>query len=74
MVSSRRQAVDSAYIKANASLDSLVEKEMLDDAQVFTDELESKEDDPQKKDRKLPAQEKSRTASCVESKKSITSN
>ena len=39
MVSGKRQAVDSAYIKANASLDSLVEKEVLEDAQTFTDEL-----------------------------------
>jgi len=49
MVSGRRQAVDSAYIKANASLDSLVEKEVLEDAQTFTDELSDNEDDPQKK-------------------------
>jgi len=39
MVSGRRQAVDSAYIKANASLDSLIEKEVMDDAKTFTDEL-----------------------------------
>ncbi|MBK7856911.1 MAG: hypothetical protein IPJ79_20275 [Bacteroidetes bacterium] len=39
MVSGRRQAVDSAYIKANASLDSLVEKEVMDDAQTYSDEL-----------------------------------
>lgn len=49
MVSGRRQAVDSAYIKANASMDSLVEKEVLDDAQTFTEELTENEDDPQKK-------------------------
>lgn len=49
MVSGRRQAVDSAYIKANASVESLVEKEVLDDAATFTNELESNADDPQKR-------------------------
>jgi transposase len=49
MVSGRRQAVDSAYIKANASLDSLVEKEVLDDAETFTDELNENNDDTLKK-------------------------
>ncbi len=49
MVSGRRQAVDSAYIKANASLDSLIEKEVLDDAGTFTEELADNEEDPQKK-------------------------
>jgi transposase len=39
MVSGRRQAVDSAFIKANASMDSLVEKEILDDAQSYVNEL-----------------------------------
>ena len=49
MVNGRRQAVDSAYIKANASVDSLIEKEVLDDAGTFTEELTDNEDDPQKK-------------------------
>jgi transposase len=49
MVSGRRQAVDSAYIKANASVDSLIEKEVLDDAQTFTEELTDNEEAPQKK-------------------------
>ena len=44
MVSGKRQAVDSAYIKANASLDSLVEKEVLEDAATFTDELNLNDD------------------------------
>jgi len=45
MVSGRRQAVDSAYIKANASLNSLAEKEVLEDAQTYSDELEANQDD-----------------------------
>ncbi|WP_313304079.1 IS1182 family transposase [Empedobacter sp.] len=40
MVSGKRQAVDSAFIKANASMDSLVEKEVLNDASAFVNELE----------------------------------
>jgi IS5 family transposase len=39
MVSGKRQAIDNAFIKANASLDSLAEKEVLDDADDFTNEL-----------------------------------
>lgn len=49
MVSGRRQAVDSAYIKANASLDSLIEKEVMDDAKTFGEELADNDEDPQKK-------------------------
>jgi transposase len=39
MVRGKRQAIDSAYIKANASLDSLVEKEVLDDVEKYSEEL-----------------------------------
>jgi len=39
MVSGKRQAIDSAYIKANASLDSLLEKEVLDDVEKYSEEL-----------------------------------
>lgn len=39
MVRGKRQAIDSAFIKANASLDSLQEKEVLDDATVYANEL-----------------------------------
>lgn len=44
MVSGKRQAVDSAYIKANASLDSLVEKEILEDGEHFANELDANDD------------------------------
>lgn len=40
MVRGKRMAVDAAFIKANASMDSLVEKEVLEDASAFVDELE----------------------------------
>jgi len=39
MVSGKRQAVDSAFIKANASMDSLVEKEVLEDVSTYAEEL-----------------------------------
>jgi len=49
MVSGRRQAVDSALIKANASMDSLVEKEIMEDANTFADELAANDESkPQK--------------------------
>lgn len=49
MVSGRRQAVDSALIKANASMDSLAEKEIMNDADVFSDELTANEEDKSQK-------------------------
>jgi transposase len=39
MIRGKRQAVDSAFIKANASLDSLVERQVLEDARIYCDEL-----------------------------------
>jgi transposase len=44
MISGRRQAIDGFFIKANASLDSLVEKEILDDAAVYSRELKDNEE------------------------------
>jgi len=44
MVGGKRQAIDSAYIKANASLDSLVEKEIMDDVDDFTNELNNNDE------------------------------
>ena len=45
MVAGRRQAVDSAFVKANASMDSLLEKEILEDADAYAENL--KEDEEQ---------------------------
>lgn len=39
MVAGKRQAVDSAPVKANASMESLIEKEILSDGDDYTDEL-----------------------------------
>jgi transposase len=43
MLSGRRQAIDSAYIKANASMGSLVEKEIIADGQQYLHELQQDE-------------------------------
>ena len=40
MLSGRRQAIDSAYIKANASMDSLVAKQIIEDGQHYLEELQ----------------------------------
>ena len=45
MVAGRRQAIDSALIKANASMDSVVEKEILADAEVYTRNLKEEDED-----------------------------
>jgi transposase len=46
MVAGRRQAMDSAPVKANASMDSLQEKEVLQDGADYTDELSNNEEIP----------------------------
>src|SRR6476660_1205392 len=47
MVAGRRQAVDNALIKANASMDSISEKEILDDADAYSEELVDNEEEKQ---------------------------
>jgi transposase len=44
MLTGKRQAVDSVFIKANAALDSIKEKAIMEDAIAFTNQL--KEEDP----------------------------
>jgi transposase len=44
MVAGRRQVIDSVAVKANASMDSLLEKEILDDTEYYADELENEEE------------------------------
>jgi len=45
MISGRRQAIDGVYVKANASLDNMVEREVLADADIYSSELEANKDD-----------------------------
>lgn len=40
MLSGKRQAIDSAYVKANASMDSLVAKEIIEDGEQYLQELQ----------------------------------
>jgi len=40
MLSGRRQAIDSAYVKANASMDSLMEKDIIEDGEQYLEELQ----------------------------------
>jgi transposase len=40
MVAGRRQTIDSVFVKANASMESLVEKEILEDAVVYANSLD----------------------------------
>ena len=47
MVSGRRQPVDGVYVKANASLDSMIEREILADATDYSNELNANEEDLQ---------------------------
>lgn len=44
MVSGRRQAVDSVFIKANASIDSMLPQEILDDIKDYEQELAANEE------------------------------
>lgn len=44
MVAGKRQVMDSAPVKANASMDSLKEKEILDDASTYLGELKEEEE------------------------------
>jgi transposase len=48
MVSGKRQAVDSVFVKANASLDSMKEREIFKDAEDFTTELDQNAEDVKK--------------------------
>jgi transposase len=45
MVKGKRQAMDSVHVKANASMDSLKEKEIVDDGENYTTELGEEEED-----------------------------
>jgi transposase len=47
LLSGKRQSIDSALIRANASKDSMLEKQVMEDAKAFTKELDDNvEEDP----------------------------
>lgn len=66
MVRGKRQAIDSAYIKANASLDSLVEKEVLEDVEKYSDELN------ENSEFKITAEKKEKVAHHDKSQPTVT--
>ncbi|MGK2861723.1 MAG: transposase, partial [Chitinophagaceae bacterium] len=66
MVRGKRQAIDSAFIKANASMDSLIEKEITDDAETYVSELNENSED-----RINPLKDKSKKSITPEKKKSV---
>lgn len=47
MVSGRRQAVDGVYVKANASLDNMIEREVFSDAANYSKELDANQEEVQ---------------------------
>lgn len=52
MVGGKRQAIDSAFIKANASLDSVAEKEVIADSDDFLNELNENDENKVSADKK----------------------
>ena len=66
MVNGHRQAIDSAHVKANASMDSIVRKEMLDSSQSYLNELSENEEEDK-------AQPKGRKKKSLMSNKDWTS-
>lgn len=51
MVSGKRQAIDSAYIKANASMDSVMEKQILEECTAYTEALIAQDNDQLPRDK-----------------------
>ncbi len=45
MVAGRRQSIDSVFVKANASMDSLKQKEVLEDGDVYAASLKEEDDE-----------------------------
>lgn len=82
MVSGKRQAVDGVYVKANASLDNMVSRDVMKDAEAFGKELtENDQEEPKKviklesskgaKQKQKPANESSYNRNDPEAKISV---
>lgn len=50
MISGRRQAVDGVFIKANAAMDSMLEKDILADSESYSQELDANEEVPEQQE------------------------
>lgn len=57
LVSGKRQAVDSVFVKANASMAAMIQREVLQDAVVYTKELRDNQQE-EAADQKFPLKEK----------------
>jgi transposase len=68
MVGGRRQVMDSVAVKANASMESLIEKEILDDASVYGDELTTEEKAQETKSSKKKEDDNNKTVSAARNK------
>jgi len=58
MVNGSSQAIDSAFIKANASTDSIVEKELTHDSKKYFDEITQNEDNSADKNKRRKRRDK----------------
>lgn len=54
MVAGRRQAIDSVFVKANASMDSLLEKQILEDGNVYIENLKQDDSEENSSDNQHP--------------------
>lgn len=68
MVRGKRQAIDSAFVKANASLDSLQAKEITDDVEVYAEELNANSEFKIKSESITPIDKSSATVSVQKNK------
>jgi hypothetical protein len=68
MVAGRRQVMDSVAVKANASMDSLIEKEILDDSSVYAEELENEEEKNDSSDKDNNDSDANKTVSAARNK------
>src|SRR5580693_1560639 len=56
MLTGKRQAIDSVFVKANAALDSVKEKAIMEDAMVFTSQLKEDQSEDEADNSQLPDQ------------------
>jgi transposase len=68
MVAGRRQVMDSVAVKANAGMDSLTKKQILDDSSVYADELSSEEEPGDEQEDKDPDSYRDKTVSAARHK------
>ena len=50
LISGKRQAIDSVFVKANAAMSSMIEREILEDASAYNKELESNSEEERPSD------------------------